>query len=146
LISPRSCPAGRLGDLLSVAVRLGPIRQETTMLRLIAIASLIGWTGFAHADPHLAYTHHALKVDIHDLDLTRDADLRILKARIARASDQICGGRPDRGNRYSQAELKLLVPAYDQCRTAAIQHAATTMKLPVQVLAGNDREEETLLK
>ena len=56
------------------------------MLRLIATASFIAWAGFAHADPHLVYTHHAIRVDVHDLDLTREADLRILKTRIERAA------------------------------------------------------------
>ena len=111
------------------------------MLRLIATASFIAWAGFAHADPHLVYTHHAIRVDVHDLDLTRDADLRILKTRIERAAEQTCGGRPDRGNRYSQAELTLLLPAYDGCRAAAIQRAAAAMNIPALMLAGNDRNE-----
>lgn len=109
------------------------------MLRLIATASLIAWAGLAQADPYLVYTHHAIRVDVHDLDLTRDADLGILKARIERASEQVCGGRPDQGNLYNQAELKLLLPAYDRCHTAAIQRAAAAMKVPAQMLAGNDR-------
>lgn len=116
------------------------------MLRLIATASLIAWASLAHADPYLVYTHHVLRVDVHDLDLTRDADLRTLKVRIEYAADQVCGGRPDRGNRYSQAELTLLQPAYDRCRTAAIQRAAATMKVPAQMLAGNDWNEDGQLK
>ncbi|HWX90933.1 MAG TPA: UrcA family protein [Rhizomicrobium sp.] len=117
------------------------------MLRLIATASLIAttsivWAGLARADPYLVYTHHATRVDVHDLDLTRDADLRILKVRIGRAADQVCGDRPDRGNRYNQTELKLLLPAYDRCRTAAIQRAAAAVKVPAQMLAGNDTDED----
>jgi UrcA family protein len=75
-------------------------------------------------------------VDVHDLDLTRDADMRVLDTRIAQAADRVCGGRPDRGNRYVESELKLLLPAYEKCHSEAIQRASASIK--VQRLAGND--------
>ncbi len=113
------------------------------MFRPIATACLIplalmSWAGVAQADPQLAYTHHALKVDVHDLDLSRDVDQRVLQTRIASAADQVCGGRPGRGNRYDESELKLLLPAYEKCRSEAIQRAATALNAPVRMLAGND--------
>ena len=98
------------------------------MFRPVIAASLIlgaltAGAGIAQADPHIVYIHHALKLDLHDLDLSRAADQRVLQSRIADAADQVCGGRPDKTNRYNAEELKLLVPAYEKCRTAAIRHA-----------------------
>src|SRR5689334_16698238 len=83
---------------------------------LLATGLLAGSAGMTQADPRLVYTRHSLKIDVRDLDLSRDADQRIFRARIADAANQVCGGRPDRGNRYTQAELKRMLPAYDQCR------------------------------
>jgi UrcA family protein len=96
--------------------------------RPVAAASLIlgaltAWAGIAQAGPRVVYTHHTLKLDFHDLDLSRTADQRVLQGRIADAADQVCGGRPDKTNRYDAEELKLLVPAYEKCRTDAIRHA-----------------------
>jgi UrcA family protein len=86
------------------------------------LGALTAWTGIAEAGPHIVYTHHTLKLDFHDLDLSRTADQRVLQGRIADAADQVCGGRPDKTNRYNAEELKLLVPAYEKCRTDAIRH------------------------
>lgn len=113
------------------------------MVRLISVAliavSLAGWTGGAKADPRLAYTRHALKLDLQDLDLSRSADRRVLAARIAGAADEVCGGRPDRTSRYTADELKLLLPAYEKCRSDAIQRAEASVTTQAQMLAGNDR-------
>ena len=116
------------------------------MQRFIATASLIACTGLAHADPRIVYTRHALNVNIHDLDVTRSADQAVFGARIAHAADQVCGGRPDRGNRYNQAELTLLLPAYERCRTAAIQRAAAAIKAPAQSLTRNDQDKHDQVK
>jgi len=106
---------------------------------LIACA-LTAWAGIAQADPNIVYTRHVLRVDARGLDLARDADMRVLDARIAQAADQVCGGRPDRGARYDEAELKLLLPAYEKCRSEAIQRASASIK--AQRLAGNDRAQK----
>lgn len=100
---------------------------------LIACA-LTGWPGIAQADPRIVYTRHALTLDIRDLDLTRDADRRVLQARIADAADEVCGGRPDRGNRYTQAEQTRLWPAYEKCRADAVRRVQVSLNLPA--LAG----------
>src|SRR5437762_10210638 len=95
------------------------------MFRLISTAPflvLAVWTSTAQAGtPRITYTHHALKVDIHDLDLSRAADQRTFQDRIAGAAEEVCGGRPDRGNRYDESERKLLLPAYEKCRSDSIQ-------------------------
>jgi len=117
------------------------------MFRLISAAPLIplalaGWAGMAQADPdrpggpRIVYTRHALKVDIHDLDLSREADQRAFQARIADAADAVCGGRPDRGSRYDENERKLLLPAYEKCRSDSIQRMNAAIKPPAR-LAGN---------
>jgi UrcA family protein len=87
------------------------------------ICAMTAWAGLAQADPHIVYTHHVRRVDIHDLDLTRAADVRVLETRVAQAAEQVCGGRPSHGNGYSESELKLLLPAYEKCRSEAIQRA-----------------------
>lgn len=102
------------------------------------ICVLTAWAGLAQAAPHIVYTHHVGQVDIHDLDLTRAADVRILETRVAQAAEQVCGGRPNHGKGYDESELKLLVPAYEKCHSEAIQRAATSMRAPHQMLAGND--------
>jgi len=116
--------------------------QQNTMQRLIVTVSLIACTGLAHADPLIVYTRHALNVDIRDLDLTRSADQAVLRARIAHAADQVCGRRPDQGNRYDQAELALLLPAYERCRTAAILRAAAAAKVPALTRNDQDKHDE----
>lgn len=98
------------------------------MLRPIALTSavltaalLAGWTGLAQSEPLMIYTRHTLKVNLSDLDLSHDAGQRTLQARIANAADEVCGGHPDRGNRYSPEELNRMLPAYDKCRAEAIE-------------------------
>jgi UrcA family protein len=115
-----------------------PERQEIAMLRpliigrlvisLLAAGSAAGWG--AQAEPRMIYTRHTLKVDLHGLDLGSDAGRRAFQARIADAADEVCGGRPDRGNRYTAEELNRMLPAYDQCRADALQRAAASLNLP----------------
>jgi UrcA family protein len=94
----------------------------------------------AQAAPHIVYTHHVRQVDTHGLDLTRAADVRVLETRVAQAAEQVCGGRPSRSNRYyDESELKLLLPAYEKCRTEAIQRASASIRALAQTLAGNER-------
>ena len=92
----------------------------------------------AQAAPHIVYTHHVRQVDTHDLDLTRAADVRVLETRVAQAAEQVCDGRPSHSNRYDESELKLLLPAYEKCRTKAIQRANASIRALAQTLAGND--------
>ena len=106
------------------------------MLRPIALTSgilaavlLAGWP--AQAEPRMSYTRHTLKVNLRDLPLSRDARQRALEARIADAADEVCGGHPDRGNRYTREELKRMLPAYDKCRAEAIQRAQASLNVPV---------------
>ena len=108
------------------------------MFRPVRIPCLVltVWTGIAQADPRIVYTRHALKVDAHGLDLSRDADRRVLQARIADAADKVCQGRPDKSNRYTAEEQKLLLPAYEKCRSDAIQHASVSLAMPMQMAAG----------
>jgi UrcA family protein len=93
----------------------------------LILCALAAWAGIAQAGPHIVYAHHALKLDLHDLDLSRAADQRVLQGRIADAADQVCGGRPDKTNRYNAEELKVLVPAYEKCRTNAIGRAVAVV-------------------
>jgi UrcA family protein len=120
-----------------------PERQEIAMLRpatliigLLAAGMGAGWAGTAQSEPRMVYTRHALKVDLRGLDLSSDTGQRALQARLADAADQVCGGRPDRGNRYTQEELTRMLPAYDQCRAEAIRRATASLKAPMQVTAG----------
>ena len=104
------------------------------MLRLILSASLLPSllaASPAPAEPQIVYTRHTLKVDVRDLNLGREADRRVLQARLADAADEVCGGRPDRGNRYTEAELKRMLPAYDQCHTDAVRSALASLHSPV---------------
>jgi UrcA family protein len=107
-------------------------------MKTILICALTAWAGLAQAAPHVIYTHHVRQIDIHDLDLTRAADVRVLETRVAQAAEEVCGGRPNHGNRYDESELKLLLPAYEKCRSEAIQRANAFLRRPVQTLAGND--------
>ena len=101
---------------------------------LLAAGIAAGWG--AQAEPRMVYTRHTLKVDLHGLDLGSDAGQRTSQARIADAADEVCGGRPDRGNRYTADELKRMLPAYDQCRAEAIARANAALKTPMQMAAG----------
>ena len=98
------------------------------MYRPIAAASLIfgvltAWASIAQAETRIVFTHHALKLDVHDLDLSKASDQHVLQARIAAAADQVCGGPPDKTNRYTAEELEILVPAFEKCRADAIRRA-----------------------
>ena len=107
------------------------MRLITLTSGILAAALLAG--GLAQAEPRMAYTRHTLKVNLRDLALSRDAGQRALQARIADAADKVCGGHPDRGNRYTQEELKRMLPAYDKCRAEAIQRAQASLNLPVML-------------
>ena len=98
---------------------------------ILATALLAGWAVLAQAEPRMLYTRHTLKVNLRDLPLSRDAHQRALEARIAGAADEVCGGHPDRSNRYTQEELKWMLPAYDKCRAEATQRAQTSLNAPV---------------
>lgn len=109
------------------------------MLPLTVSASLMSLmlaAGAAQGGARLVYTHHALKLDVRDLDLKRAADRRILEDRIADAADEVCGGRPDRDSRYDKRELALMVPAYEKCRSDAIARTYDALKAPAQMVAG----------
>jgi UrcA family protein len=93
----------------------------------LILGALTPWSSIAQAAAPVVYTRHALKVDLHDLDLNQVADRRVLQSRIADAADQVCGGRPDKSERYTAEELKLLVPAYEKCRAEAIRRAAAAV-------------------
>ena len=98
---------------------------------ILAAALLAGWAGPAQAEPRMSYTRHTLKVNLCDLPLSRDARQRALEARIADAAEEVCGGHPDRGNRYIQEELKRMLPAFDKCRAEAMQRAQASLNIPV---------------
>ena len=102
---------------------------------LIPCLALTAWAGIAQADPHIVYTRHTLTVDAHGLDLSRDADRRTLQARIADAADKVCQGRPDKGGRYTPEEQGLLLPAYEKCRSDAIQRASASLAVRMQMAA-----------
>jgi len=102
---------------------------------LIPCLLLAAWAGSAQAEPRIVYTRHALKVDLHGLDLSRDADRRVLQTRIADAADRVCQGRPDKDVLYTAGEQKLLLPAYEKCRSDAIQRASASLAMPTQIAA-----------
>jgi UrcA family protein len=99
-----------------------PITAVSLILGVLAACA-----GIAQAGPRIVYAHHALKLDLHDLDLSRTADRHVLQGRIADAADQVCGGRPDKSDRYTAEEQKLLLPAYEKCRADAIRHAVAVL-------------------
>jgi UrcA family protein len=109
------------------------LRPITLTSGILAAALLAGWAGLAQAEPRMLYTRHTLKVNLRDLALSRDAGRRALQARIADAADEVCGGRPDRGNRYTQEELKRMLPAYDKCRAEAIQRVQVSLNVPAML-------------
>jgi UrcA family protein len=113
-------------------------RPIASLIACLIPQALIAWAGTAQADPKIVYTRHVLQVDVRNLDLTHAADMRVFEARIAQAADRVCGGRPDLGNRYSESELAILLPAYEKCRSEAILRAGAAIKAPAQTLAGND--------
>ena len=114
------------------------LRLTATLVPCLVLGALT--TSLAQAGPHVVYTRHALKVDVHDLDLRRDADRHVFQDRITDAADKVCGGGPDRGNRYSGDELKLLMPAFNKCHADAVRSAQASAKVPlVAELAGTDR-------
>ena len=98
---------------------------------ILAAALLAGSP--AQAEPRMSYTRHTLKVNLRDLPLSPDARQRALEARIADAADEVCGGHPDRGNRYTQEELKRMLPAYGKCRAEAMQRAQASLNLPAML-------------
>jgi len=109
------------------------LRPATLIIGRLAIGLLAagiaaGWPAFGES--RMVYTRHTLKVDLRGLDLSSDAGQRAFQARIADAADEVCGGRPDRGNRYTADELKRMLPAYDQCRADALKRAAASLNLP----------------
>jgi UrcA family protein len=119
------------------------------MFRHIVVASSllfggIGWAGAGQAESRVVYTYHALQVDVRDLDLGRDAGRRVFWNRIAKAADDVCGGRPDRGNRYEVSELKRLLPAFEKCRNEAIQRVDSAfnvlIRAPAPKLVENDEK------
>jgi UrcA family protein len=117
--------------------------QEIFMRGPITLACLIpcltlGLTLGAAAgqgNPRIVYTHHALKVNLRDLDLTRPADVEALRERIDAAADEVCNGRPDKGNRYSPEEQRVLLPAYEKCRADAVQRALASLAAAPSPLA-----------
>ena len=108
------------------------------MLRpvLIGLLAAAMAAGSAQAEPRMVYTRHTLKVDLRGLDLKSDSGLQALQARIADAANEVCGGRPDQGNRYTADELKRMLPAYEDCRAGAIQRANASITAPVHMAAG----------
>ena len=120
------------------------------MFRFIVVASSLlfagtGWAGTRQAEPRVVYTHHALKVEVGDLDLGRDTDRRAFWNRIAKVADEVCGGRPDRiNNYYGPTELKRLVPAFEKCRNEAIQRVDSEINVlirtPAPTLVENDEK------
>ena len=106
------------------------------MFRPAALASILCWTltawnGVAQADPRIVYTRHSLRVDLRGLDLGRQADRNALAVRLADAADEVCGGRPDRGTRYTQAEQKRMLPEYDKCHADAVRSALVSLHAPM---------------
>jgi UrcA family protein len=145
-IGAGSCLIGRRRAVMVLA-RLeavpDPESQEISMLRpatliigLLAAGIGAGWAGTAQSEPRMVYTRHTLKVNLRGLDLGSDTGQRVLQARLADAADEVCGGRPDRGNRYTQEELTRMLPAYDECRAEAIQRANASLKASMQVATG----------
>jgi UrcA family protein len=119
------------------------------MFRHIVVASSFlfggtGWAGACQAESRVVSTYHTLKVDVRDLDLGRDAGRRVFLNRIAKAADDVCGGRPDRGNRYEVSELKRLLPAFEKCRDEAIQRVDSAFNVlitaPAPKLVENDEK------
>jgi UrcA family protein len=123
--------------------RNAPKSQEIFMLGPIAYASLIPCLTLAltlgaaagQADLRIVYTHHALRVNVRDLDLTRPADVETLRGRIDKAADEVCNRRPDKGNRYSPREQTVLLPAYERCHTDAVQRALGSLAVTPTPLA-----------
>ena len=103
------------------------LRPATVIIGLLAAGIA---AGSAFAEPRMVYTRHNLKVDLRGLDLGSDAGQRVLQTRIADAADEVCGGRPDRGNRYTAEELRRMLPAYDHCRAETLQRVAASLNLP----------------
>ena len=115
------------------------LRPITLTSGLLAAALLAAGAGLAQAEPRLVYTRHTLKLDLRDLDLSRDAGRRALRARISAAADEVCGGRPDRGNRYTSEDLKRMLPAYDKCRAEAVQRIQASLDGPAMLARNTER-------
>ncbi len=109
---------------------LRPITLTFGTLTSGVLAAVLLAGGLAQAEPRMTYTRHALKINLSDLDLGSDAGQRLLQVRIADAADEVCGGRPDRDNRYTKEELQRMLPAYDKCHADAMRQALTSLHLP----------------
>jgi UrcA family protein len=66
------------------------------------------------------------KVAVHygDLNLTSSADVHILLNRFQRASEHVCGGRPEVGNLHAQS-------IHDACMKEAMDHAVASVRAPL---------------
>jgi len=103
----------------------------TRLSHLISAAAVISTTiGAAQAEPRLTYTRHSLVIRVSDLDVRQPADRQKLHVRIQDAADEVCGGRPDKGDRYTAEERKVLMPAYEKCHAGAIQHMLAQLNFP----------------
>ena len=89
---------------------------------LILVAGLVlAPTGAALAQIEDAPVSQVVRAG--DLDLSRDADARILAARIRSAAGAVCGGAPDPRQLERHA-------AFAQCRQAAIRQAMAQAHAP----------------
>ena len=70
-----------------------------------------------------------LVIRVGDLDLTQPAGRQKLHKRIQDSADEVCGGRPDKGDRYTAEERKVLMPAYEKCHASAVQHSLAQLNL-----------------
>lgn len=98
-------------------------------------AAIALFATISHAAPHLVYAHQAVDVKYGDLDLGSANGGRILLARIERAADEVCGGRPERRNDIRDEGLARLMVAYRKCREGAVAETVGKLLVPTLSLA-----------
>lgn len=83
----------------------------------LAAAALMSAGLSAHAEEKVA-------VHYNDLNLTSPADAKTLLKRFERASEHVCGGRPQIGNLHAQA-------IHDTCVKEAMGRAVASVRAPL---------------
>jgi UrcA family protein len=100
------------------------------MLRSLITGAIVATALFAAAPAQPAtLTRGDVLVRYDDLDLSRDADARVMLHRLDAAADQACGGRPSlRGSRPGLETF--LFEDFRDCREATLANTITSLRAP----------------
>jgi UrcA family protein len=102
------------------------------MKMLIAACGALAFaqTAAAQQNGGEAWIVERVPVSYADLDLSREADARIMLDRLDRAARRACGGRPEFDSTF-RFMASALEEGYRECRSAAMSGALTALGAPV---------------